>query len=268
MEKSIPEYLYHYTSIANLVLILSSGNIRFSRLDLVNDPEEGQADDLPIASRHVFVSCWTAEKSESIPMWSLYAPDMRGCRIRLPADFLDTALPVFNAGVPRRELINQLEVRVGKEDLKEDFPVTVKYVDGPIEVQYTEDESILRPQVIDINASDLVIVPRSLGIAKRPEWGFEREWRYRIVAVLENLRDPVPVSVSGSKPPFGSIYALPMRTKALDPKLRTEVLKHIQITMGPLAERSDWEIVNLARERYAPEATVIESAIALRRRTI
>jgi len=267
MENNIPEYLYHYTSIANLVLILSSGSIRFSRLDLVKDPEEGQADDLPIASRHVFVSCWTAEESESIPMWSLYAPDMRGCRIRLPVDFLETAPPVFNAGIPRRELINPLEVRVGTENLKEDFPVTVKYIDGPIQIQYTEDESILRPQVIDVNGNELVIDTRFLGTAKRPEWGFEREWRCRIVAVLENLRDPMPESLGGNNPLFKSIYSLPMRTKALDPKLRPEVLKRIEITMGPLAERADWEIVNLAKERYAPEATVVESTIALRRRT-
>ena len=263
MGDRIPKYLYHYTSIANLVLILSSGNIRFSRLDLVSDPAEGQADDLPIASRHVFVSCWTAEEKESIPMWSLYAPDMRGCRLCLPADFLATAPPVFEAGVPRQELINYLEVRIGKEE----FPVTVKYVDGPIKVKYTEDKSILRPQIVDFNAGNRVIVPRLLGIAKRPEWKFEREWRYRIVAVLENLRDPVLKPGGRSEPHFRSIYTLPMLTEALYPKLRPEALKHLVITMGPLAERADWEIASLATERYAPAVTVEESAIALRRRT-
>ena len=35
-----PRYLFHYTSIDNLCLILKTRAIRFTRLDKVNDPEE------------------------------------------------------------------------------------------------------------------------------------------------------------------------------------------------------------------------------------
>ena len=40
MPKKSPTYLYHYTSINNLALILNSQRIRFTRADLVNDLDE------------------------------------------------------------------------------------------------------------------------------------------------------------------------------------------------------------------------------------
>lgn len=37
----IPKYLYHYTNVDSLLKILQSQTIRFTRLDLLNDPYEG-----------------------------------------------------------------------------------------------------------------------------------------------------------------------------------------------------------------------------------
>ena len=264
MARRTPEYLYHYTSISNLVLILSTGQILFSRLDLVNDPEEGQTADLPLASQHVFVSCWTAEKRESIPMWSLYAPDMRGCRIRLPANFLAAGPPLIHGGLTRRELDPHLEVRLGDAD----FPITVRHVDGPIKVRYTEDDMHLYPTVRHLQMGDRgvqqVIVPGTLGTVKRRAWQFESEWRYRIVARLENLREPVELETKEKPADFSSLHTLPIRTRALLPRLRSVTLEKLEITMGPAAGAADWQIVHLAAERYAPKAKVVTSAVSFR----
>ena len=43
----IPNYLYHYTSLEVLILILKEGKIRFKRLDKVNDPTEGNIPEFP-----------------------------------------------------------------------------------------------------------------------------------------------------------------------------------------------------------------------------
>lgn len=40
MEQKYPEYLYHYTSIDNLALILKNKTIRFNSLINVDDPDE------------------------------------------------------------------------------------------------------------------------------------------------------------------------------------------------------------------------------------
>lgn len=68
--------LYHYTSINNLALILKSKSIRFGRLDQVNDPTEGMADDFYCLSPYIFVSCWTGNNQENLALWNMYTPNM------------------------------------------------------------------------------------------------------------------------------------------------------------------------------------------------
>lgn len=76
--------LYHYTSIENLALILKNQTIRFTRLDCVDDVEESAVyeNTVPMA-KYTFVSCWTENEEESIPLWNMYTPQMRGVRIKM-----------------------------------------------------------------------------------------------------------------------------------------------------------------------------------------
>jgi hypothetical protein len=77
--------IHHYTSIENLALILNSGKIRFNRLDKVDDIEEIGIID-PRVYLKFFISCWTDDNAESIPLWKMYTPNMRGVRISMPKD--------------------------------------------------------------------------------------------------------------------------------------------------------------------------------------
>ena len=68
-ELEIPEYLFHYTGISTLAMILESRKFKFNSLLNMDDIEEGMiADDLRF-TKYCFVSSWTAEKQESISMW-------------------------------------------------------------------------------------------------------------------------------------------------------------------------------------------------------
>ncbi len=51
------EYLYHYTSIETLALILKNRTIRFNNLLNVDDPEEAETKDLGLSGKHCLVSC-------------------------------------------------------------------------------------------------------------------------------------------------------------------------------------------------------------------
>ena len=66
------DYLYHYTSIETLALILSNRKIRLNRLDKVDDPQEQIAKEIADMGKLVFVSSWTDDSDESIPMWKMY----------------------------------------------------------------------------------------------------------------------------------------------------------------------------------------------------
>ena len=78
------DYLYHYTSIETLALILKNNTLCFNNLLNVDDSEEAETFDMGKFGRFVYVSCWTSDEQESIPLWNLYTPDMHGVRIRLP----------------------------------------------------------------------------------------------------------------------------------------------------------------------------------------
>ena len=52
-------------------------------MDLVDDMKE--ADGISTALETItYLSCWTEDDEESIPMWKMYTPDLAGVRITLP----------------------------------------------------------------------------------------------------------------------------------------------------------------------------------------
>lgn len=79
----IPQYLYHYTSIETLALILKNRSIRFNSLDRMDDLQEKEANDIRNIGQFIYVSAWTSDQMESIPMWNMYASLNAGIRIQL-----------------------------------------------------------------------------------------------------------------------------------------------------------------------------------------
>ena len=67
MVNSNVEYLYHYTSLETLALILKNKTICFNNLSYVDDMEEVQTKDLGKFGKIAYVSCWTSDSEESIP---------------------------------------------------------------------------------------------------------------------------------------------------------------------------------------------------------
>ena len=97
----MPEYLYHYTSVNTLALILKSKSIRLSPLSSVDDLTECLSADEVNYGQYVFVTCWTSDEEESIPFWKMYTPDMTGVRLKVPTSMFegyefkpDPSLPV------------------------------------------------------------------------------------------------------------------------------------------------------------------------------
>ena len=81
-----PKYLYHYTSVDTLELILKNRTIRFNTLDKMDDPEEQESKHGNQHGRTVFISSWTASVDEIPEMWKQYCrpnPSV-GVRIKLP----------------------------------------------------------------------------------------------------------------------------------------------------------------------------------------
>jgi hypothetical protein len=65
--------IYHYTTIDSLAMIMSSRSIKFNRLDKVDDLEERIEPSQVKLWQYLFVSCWTENPEESIPLWRMYS---------------------------------------------------------------------------------------------------------------------------------------------------------------------------------------------------
>ena len=67
------DFLYHYTNIETLALILSNHTFRFRSLDQMDDLQEKETSDLKNVGQFCFISSWTDDSTESIPMWNMYS---------------------------------------------------------------------------------------------------------------------------------------------------------------------------------------------------
>ena len=238
--------LYHYTTLNNLALILSSQSIRFGRLDKVNDPAEGQSSDFHSLNIYIFVSCWTHNEDENLALWNMYTPQMRGVRIEL-------ALPIFNS-YNIEDIENCLCQK--EEYLNE---ISKIFIFGgqniPYAMEYTADKEKLTPKIktqIGLNVAQL-------GKCKSPIWAFEEEYRYRL--------DIVPINDNISEKYFPNRY-MDLMDKAVPPlidgyfiKLREDSFKSMKILISPKSLPGDKEIVTALLKSYNDTATVLESSL-------
>ncbi|MEE1296442.1 MAG: DUF2971 domain-containing protein [Bifidobacterium sp.] len=172
------KYLYHYTSVENLALILESQNVRFNSLDRMDDAQERENLDGIQIGQHVFVSCWTDESKESIPMWNMYSGMENGVRIKLPAQPFDRS----HLDAPVGELGYVTKYDMLKNGIFCDNNRTDKV--DLFKIEYTDDEDYLNPRVMsDDTGGDfgIHIYLDKIGHYKSTAWEFQQECRYALI---------------------------------------------------------------------------------------
>ena len=180
------EFLYHYTSIDILALILKNHTIRLNPLNKLDDLQEQKTADIENLGKFVFVSSWTSDEEESIPMWKMYTNPLSGVRIKLHKN------PFVTKGTFLKDIIaktgmtadpNQPEMVKTFLDLSELMSkgyYSPQAWDGEIlkEIQYTDNQSLLEPKVSETTDNNIKIAIGKLGIYKSKYWEFQKEWRY------------------------------------------------------------------------------------------
>jgi len=238
--------LYHYTSINKLALILELRKIRFRRLDYLNDPHEGIANDFGSMAIYMFVSCWTKNPEENFALWNMYTYKMRGVRIELP-------LPIFNS-YNIRNLPNFI---ISEEDYLDDdkgiFIPTA--LNEPKEIEYTDDKDKLFPVI----QNKIGLKTSHLGFTKRTIWKVEDEVRYKmeIYPYDPNIsKDYFPATyekyVAEKRPPSISFY---------DVDINQNAFKKMQIVIGPKMEPGDRQIIESLVVKYNPTVKITESKL-------
>lgn len=255
----VPDRLYHYTSIEALAMILSTRKLRFTRLDLVNDPEEAISHDLDISRELVFASCWGGDEEESLPMWKMYTPAKRGVRISLPWNFLscyryDESRDVHNYMFALTDLL-PIERDSG----------AMRYtsaVDGPYKMSYTKNEDEHKSSCITKNDEVTIFTLTELGTKKRKHWEFEQEWRYRIMGVQSSATH----SPGSDDSRFIQEMFDPtnhVKTKHLFAPLCEKALQQMQIMIGPSPDPSTEVIVKALLSAHNINAEITKSTIKI-----
>ena len=168
------EYLYHYTSIDILALILQNHTIRLNPLNKMDDLQEQKTADVENLGKFVFVSSWTSDDAESIPMWKMYTNPLSGVRIKLHKN------PFVRNNTFMKDIIAKTRFQASDESDQSEKADTFLDLSelmskgyfspqawgGEIlkEIQYTDDQSLLEPKVSEITDTNITINIGKLGI--------------------------------------------------------------------------------------------------------
>ena len=266
------EYLYHYTSIETLALILKHKTIRFNSLDKMDDLQEQETADLKNIGQFCYISSWTDDPTESIPMWNMYASLNRGVRIRIRKN----PFKVYENTASELSKVSFCPVTDSSEGkpFKTIIPLTEMFSSGFMSIQamtmdllhkveYTNDKEKLYPRLLHHSGDTFSISTGQLGKYKNLHWEFQNEWRYIMVAMPLNLNQPVKESMIEFQQ-IANKMRLGLEKQPFpyyDMKLSDESFSDIQITISPQISAGSRIIVENLIEKYCPSAALNESCL-------
>lgn len=271
-----PAFLYHYASLDTLALILHNRTIRFSRLDKVDDPQEQRSADSENLGKMKLVSCWTSSDEESIPMWREYAGADYGVRIQMKSypfkqySVSNDSLNMLSSEAVLNALGGSFDgLHLPLEDFWDKnyhFFETARDREILHEVEYTNDQSLLFPKVINaFGNGGLVADLNALGVHKTTAWSYQKEWRYILTAVpigidsvinvrLDQILRANDVMLDKCDPGIPPYYDL---------TISDEAFSSMKIVSSPKMTPGNRVILNTLIEKYAPGIEVAESSIEL-----
>jgi hypothetical protein len=271
------EMIYHYTSIETLALILESQVLRFNRLDRVRDLSEARTSAGIHFGQVFFVSCWTAEETESIPLWEMSGDRCCGVRVGLPSyPFAEYELdppPEWNftkggrlvSPIPLGEIFAGSHLIVTQFLNRREFGGSVRYVDD-VQAEY---DSAVSWQPLPGNSVKLkVLDPFGLARLKGSAWRFEAEHRF-VLLILPGI--PIPSEGPGC-PKYASDIANHIVTclrsgkgpnlDHFDVRLARDAIDRMVVTLGPCVTTGNALVVQSLLEQYAPAARILKSSLA------
>ena len=228
--------IHQYTSIDSLALILKNKTIRFKRLDKMDDIEEAALSNVGIhLGGFMFVSCWTFNEIESIPLWKMYTPATKGVRISLDKNMF------------KKHIVTKLNTF-----WNEDFFYK--------KIEYTDDLNQIYNSLIQNNSNGVSLNFDNVGRFKHKHWEFQDECRFRLIILPNdniNIGDKRYVTyihscVKEERFPIIDSFFIDLKDDAFD---------NLRITLSPYATEADKLIVNALCKEYAPNAHIINSSL-------
>lgn len=270
------EYLYHYTSIETLLLILKNKTIAFNSLQNVDDLEENNSKDIQQIGKICYVSCWTDDASESIPMWNMYTPNMQGVRIKLKR----FPFKKYRFKCGEYHFKSDVETFIDYEKLYNENKTTIAGEPQLSKVIYTNDEELIYPNIKSVKEEIQKLNDgrlrktaltnyslKNIGRYKRKNWEFQHECRYIINMSLWSMKELENCKSCDEQLKLierieDIKYKAPYNLFFLN--LTNEALNDLEILLGPKITEAQEEIVKLIVEKYCPTAKILKSNLKIK----
>lgn len=261
---------YHYTSIENLALILKNKTIRFSRLDCVDDVEESTVYENTVQmGKYTFVSCWTDNEEESIPLWNLYTPGMKGVRIKMNSSdifYKHKHKPgVYHTSVGNVTVNAEIESYFTfEEQFNDQYCILNQGVDDDDfirKVEYSKDYKKQSQSAVNFTyetgAPFLNVNTREVGKYKNERWAFQEEIRFALT-ILPTVFNPVTQKLDSIR---AIQFGVELPIKFYDLRMNDAAFSSMEITTGPHCTNSDQIIVESLVNNLNPTATIYQSKL-------
>lgn len=249
-------YLFHYTNLSALALILKNHTFRLNSLKNMDDAEEMRTANSEFLGKYCYVSSWTDIEEESIPFWGIYTDKMTGVRLKMRKN------PFVTNTVELDYFAGEYVDTPCPKEILERYPVFL-YPTLPFlrKVEYTEDNNRILPDVIDYiqvnpngtcnfrgNFSDI-------GKYKRSCWSFQSEYRYSLFFIPHDGRGNFLMDLRANANDMPFWY--------LDLSISDDAYKDIEIMTGPRMSDGDKLILDSLVRTFCPSARIVRSKLKI-----
>ncbi|GAQ19459.1 hypothetical protein OPHB3_3428 [Oceanobacillus picturae] len=259
------EYLYHYTNLETLKLILHNKTIRLSSLNKMDDLEEGDTEDFKKLGRFIYISSWTNNSAESLLLWG-YSRGNDGVRLRMKSNIFKTTHIDGNVYIHGHYASIKEDFNIGLLDLmKNENVVFVPPRAELVRVTYTDLNRLLKPTVYKRYPNgNFALKTKDLGIFKKVEWQDQQEWRYRLSSMPINVNE---MSLLNNPNNYDTLLKK-IKTREelpfIDLPLKDSALDDLEILCGPKMSVQSKDDLKKVLKKYAPNTTVRDSGMRIR----
>ena len=266
--------IYHYTTIDNLALILKNKSIRFNRLDYLDDLEEGAVTSSGLhLGKYVFVSCWTENQEESIPLWKMYTDNGIGVRIALEQnmfkDYYESRVEIEGkigtghlcSKLPITEMLNPKYI-ISPIFETSDFYTKIEYIDNI----YEKTKETVQIKDLEKKKTQISIKYEDIGHYKHRRWAFEEESRF-VIRMLPRIPNTKLQDINNSLS-NALLTGLELDITDYYLYLKENIFDTLEITLSPQLPVSKRIIIESLTNQYAPNAiiknSILEQSIKLK----
>lgn len=253
--------IYHYTSIEILALILQNKTLRFNNAKFVDDPNEAITEDYGSMQDYVFISCWSKESTESIPLWKIYGNNCHGVRLES-----DTKYIHYEGEETPLNGIYKVVENVKKE-VESDYFINVWKLDKPsinhyFETNYNDAERVFLKDTSTKTQQSWEYQIEAAFNTNATCWAFEKEVRFILLGCgLES---------SKAKNNWQLVFNNITEKKHIDSSfvdllLFDDFFNNLTITTGPLQSEAEKIIVQSLVQKYNSNIKVLESNLQLKK---